>query len=68
LNLLRGAGLQDLQRQFILFFPWAGKFWAAVESGLHWLPLGAQYCAVGAKGPPATLADGDGPRDVSKAA
>ncbi|MGO9112922.1 MAG: class I SAM-dependent methyltransferase [Thermoguttaceae bacterium] len=58
MNLLRTAGLRNLQRQFILFFPWAGKFWSAMESRLHWLPLGAQYCAVGTKGLAATLADG----------
>jgi ubiquinone/menaquinone biosynthesis C-methylase UbiE len=58
MDLLRTAGLGSLQRQFILFFPWAGKFWSAMESRLHWLPFGAQYCAFGTKGLPATLADG----------
>ena len=49
LGLLRAAGLEDLRRRYLLFFPWAGRLWSTVEKLLAWLPLGAQYYAAAAK-------------------
>jgi len=40
----------DIKRSpYILFFPWRGRFWRAVEAWLSWLPLGAQYVVIGKK-------------------
>ena len=47
LSYLRNAGFKDLQLKFIVFFP---KFLSALrwaEPILSWLPLGAQYTAIG---------------------
>jgi SAM-dependent methyltransferase len=43
-RLLREAGLVDVERRFILFTPFGGIFFRALEARLNWLPLGAQYC------------------------
>jgi SAM-dependent methyltransferase len=48
-RLFRRAGLENVRRQYILVSPWEGRLWSAAEKILHWLPLGAQYCAVGTK-------------------
>ena len=40
---VRGAGLVAAEERYILFFPWSGKAFRAIESGLRWLPMGAQY-------------------------
>lgn len=37
------AGLQPIESNYILFFPWKGKVFRAVENKLNWLPLGGQY-------------------------
>lgn len=42
-RLMRGAGLVAAEERYILFFPWSGKAFRAIESGLRWLPMGAQY-------------------------
>jgi SAM-dependent methyltransferase len=46
-QLLHGAGLTDVKSRFILFAPSAAKGVIAAERALGWLPLGAQYVAVG---------------------
>jgi ubiquinone/menaquinone biosynthesis C-methylase UbiE len=48
-RLFRGAGFDDLLRQYILFFPWEGRIWSAAERMLRWLPMGAQYFVAGSK-------------------
>lgn len=45
-RLFRRAGLHAAESRYILFFPWSGRFWRALEPALGWLPLGAQYYAV----------------------
>jgi SAM-dependent methyltransferase len=42
-RLMHAAGLRHCEGRHILFFPWSGGFWAAIEDALGWLPLGAQY-------------------------
>ena len=44
---MRKAGLRVLPSPYILFFPFAGRFFRTLESGLRWCPMGAQYIAVG---------------------
>lgn len=41
--LLSGAGLVDIRREYILFFPFKLSILEKIEKGLKWLPLGAQY-------------------------
>lgn len=48
-DLLRAAGLQQLRKQQLLYFPWRNRFWRAVESLLGWAPLGAQYFVSGVR-------------------
>ena len=43
-RLYRGAGLELLGAEYLLFFPWRAD---AVERRLTWLPLGAQYVVAG---------------------
>ena len=40
---LAAAGLEHLERQYILFFPWRGRAFAAAERPLGAVPFGAQY-------------------------
>jgi SAM-dependent methyltransferase len=42
-GLLREAGLTPVLRRHLLTTPWQGRFFAAVDRSLGWLPLGAQY-------------------------
>lgn len=44
-RLLKGAGLGDFERDYIVFFPRALSALRGVEPALAWLPLGAQYAA-----------------------
>ena len=41
--LLAGAGLQPVERRYILFFPWRAPFLQRLESRLGPVPLGAQH-------------------------
>ncbi|NNE18418.1 MAG: class I SAM-dependent methyltransferase [Myxococcales bacterium] len=45
--LLRSAGLDAAEERYVLFFPWEGSGFRTIESGLRWLPLGAQYFVSG---------------------
>ncbi len=45
--LIKGAGLDAAEARYVLFFPWDGSGFRNVESGLRWLPLGAQYFVSG---------------------
>ncbi len=40
---LERAGLKCVEARYILFFPWRGARWRAIEARLGWLPLGAQH-------------------------
>jgi hypothetical protein len=46
----RSAGLETAEARYILFFPWDGSGLRGIESGLRWLPLGAQYFVSGRRG------------------
>jgi len=48
-GLLSGAGFSEVSREFVFFAPFKGEAVAAVEAKLRWLPLGAQYAAIGRK-------------------
>jgi len=41
------AGLQPLERSYIVFFPWRGRLLRAIERQLSWLPFGAQHVVAG---------------------
>ena len=45
--LVQSAGLEAADARYVLFFPWKGSSFRSVESGLRWLPLGAQYFVSG---------------------
>ena len=45
--LVRSAGLETAEARYVLFFPWNGSGFRSIESGLRWLPLGAQYFVSG---------------------
>lgn len=47
LSLMRQAGFKEIDRRFILFTPFDVPLAAKLDRGLAWLPLGAQYVAVG---------------------
>ncbi|MAE96453.1 MAG: hypothetical protein CL910_17530 [Deltaproteobacteria bacterium] len=47
--LLAESGLRECDHRHILFFPWAGSLWAALERALGWLPLGAQHLVAARK-------------------
>lgn len=49
--LARGAGLEIAEARYVLFFPWNGSVFRHIESGLRWLPLGAQYFVSGRRLP-----------------
>ena len=46
-GLLRGAGLAPAESRYVVFFPWRGRAFRAIERGLARLPLGAQYVVAG---------------------
>jgi SAM-dependent methyltransferase len=46
-DLVRSAGLETAEARYVLFFPWDGSGFRNIESGLRWLPLGAQYFVSG---------------------
>jgi SAM-dependent methyltransferase len=48
-TLVRRAGLEMADHEYILFFPLRGRFWRATESLLRWFPMGAQYFVCGRK-------------------
>ncbi len=48
-RLFRQAGLELLERRYILFFPWEAPVFKQLERGLGGLPLGGQYYVVGRK-------------------
>ena len=45
--LMRSAELETAEARYVLFFPWNGSGFRSIESGLRWLPLGAQYFVSG---------------------
>jgi SAM-dependent methyltransferase len=49
--LMRSAGLDVTDARYVLFFPWEGSGFRTIESGLRWLPLGAQYFVSGRRAP-----------------
>jgi SAM-dependent methyltransferase len=48
-GLMREAGFAEVAREFLFFTPFKGEGVVAAEARLRWLPLGAQYAAVGHK-------------------
>jgi hypothetical protein len=46
-GLLDDAGLEVVDRRYILFFPKGGKRIARLERALHRVPFGAQYSVAG---------------------
>jgi SAM-dependent methyltransferase len=42
-KLLLWNGMRPVEARYILFFPWRGAAFAAIERRIGWLPLGAQY-------------------------
>lgn len=48
-SLLRGAGLSDVDLDYIVFFPRALAALRGLEPALAWLPMGAQVCGWGLK-------------------
>jgi len=48
-RLLRGAGLTPVESRYVVFFPWRGRAFRALERGLARVPLGAQYVVAAAK-------------------
>jgi SAM-dependent methyltransferase len=49
--LIKSAGLHAADARYVLFFPWDGSGFRGIESGLRWLPLGAQYFVSGRRAP-----------------
>jgi SAM-dependent methyltransferase len=47
--LLRGAGLAECDHRYIVFFPWPGRPWVALERALGRLPAGAQHLVAARK-------------------
>jgi SAM-dependent methyltransferase len=50
-DLLIANDLRPVELPYILFFPWRATWLRRAEHGLTWMPLGAQYIAVGRKVP-----------------
>jgi SAM-dependent methyltransferase len=48
-RLLAGAGLAVAESRYVVFFPWRGSPFRALERRLASLPLGAQYAVAGAR-------------------
>lgn len=48
-TLFGASGVRILEAPYILFFPFGGRVFRAIERGLGWLPLGAQYVVAGRK-------------------
>jgi SAM-dependent methyltransferase len=48
--LLAATGLVECDHRNILFFPWSGPVWSALERSLGWLPFGAQHLVAARKG------------------
>ena len=46
-GLLDDAGLELVDTEYLLFFPWRGRPFAALERALRSVPLGAQYVVAG---------------------
>jgi SAM-dependent methyltransferase len=46
-RLLRTGGLETTDVEYLLFFPWRGRAFAAAERALRQVPLGAQYVVAG---------------------
>jgi SAM-dependent methyltransferase len=46
-RLLRAGGLHVTDAEYLLFFPWRGRAFAAAERALRRVPLGAQYAVAG---------------------
>ena len=51
--MLRAAGLVPAESRYIVFFPWRGRAFRAIERVLARLPLGAQYVVAGVRARPA---------------
>lgn len=48
-RLARGAGLELVMQDYIVFFPWRARVFSMIERALGWLPLGAQHCLAARK-------------------
>jgi SAM-dependent methyltransferase len=48
-RLCRSAGLEVVDAEYVLFFPWRARAFALAERGMTRLPLGAQYVVAGRK-------------------
>jgi ubiquinone/menaquinone biosynthesis C-methylase UbiE len=48
-QLMKKAGLSKVEINYILFTPWRGKFFRVFDESINWLPIGAQYIALGHK-------------------
>lgn len=46
-NLMRSVGLDAVTHEFILFTPFANRMFRRFDRMISWLPLGAQYVALG---------------------
>jgi SAM-dependent methyltransferase len=46
---LAASDLDPIASPYIIFFPWRARLFRAAERAITWLPLGAQYIAVGRK-------------------
>lgn len=44
---VREVGMRDVDRRYLLLFPWSGGIWQWLERKLSRLPLGAQYMIFG---------------------
>jgi SAM-dependent methyltransferase len=49
ISLFRGAGFEEAEDAYIVFFPFKAKFFRGIEKALGWLPLGAQHYVTGRK-------------------
>lgn len=48
-TLLRGAVFSEVRSRFVLFTPFAASVFRRLDAALSWLPLGAQYAAIGTR-------------------
>ena len=48
-RLARGAGLELVIQNYIVFFPWRARVFSLIERAVGWLPLGAQHCLAARK-------------------
>jgi SAM-dependent methyltransferase len=59
-QLMRGAGLEDVKSEYILFTPFGNEFFRKIDRALSRIPLGAQYITCGRVTPPSRSFPGHG--------